>query len=74
MILGDLNADPNDIPSLQFSLDGGQMYDLGAHAAIFGTPACQATCFPHNSAVATRRDYISQAAASYHYHACYYYH
>eukprot|EP00973_Karenia_brevis_P041723 5774588-Karenia_brevis.AAC.1 len=41
MLVGDFNADTNDLPALQSRLDTGQYIDLGAQAHVFGQPPSQ---------------------------------
>ena len=45
IIFGNLNADPENLPSLQAALDGHDFVDLGVHDA-FDHPTLQPTCFP----------------------------
>eukprot|EP00973_Karenia_brevis_P079790 11072025-Karenia_brevis.AAC.1 len=56
VILGDLNAEPQDIPTLQAHLDQGDFVDLGAHPN-FNKGTVANTCYAPNSTGPTRRDY-----------------
>ena len=57
-IVGDINADPDDLPTLTDMLATKGWTDLGAAAATWGHPASQPTCITKQSHAATRRDYI----------------
>jgi len=58
VILGDTNADPEDLPVLQKLLSAHLWIDVGAHASWWGGFDAQPTCITANSGQATRRDYI----------------
>ena len=58
LIIGDINADPQDINELKHLLRGGWV-DVGATRHMCEGVVCQATCASHNpKASATRRDYM----------------
>ena len=57
-IVGDINADPADLPTLSDLLTTQGWTDLGAAAATWGQPASQPTCITKQSNAATRRDYM----------------
>eukprot|EP00973_Karenia_brevis_P064562 8970211-Karenia_brevis.AAC.1 len=61
IILGDLNADPVDIPILNEQLDKGNFLDIGAHTSLNGG-VVSSTCYPPNHIQPTRRDYIFASA------------
>ena len=56
-ILGDVNADPADIPSLLDLLENEGWTDCGAKASIWGGTDNQHTCQAPNTTKSTRRDY-----------------
>eukprot|EP00973_Karenia_brevis_P061011 8483536-Karenia_brevis.AAC.1 len=58
VLLGDLNADVGDLPTLQGQVDCGKLFDLGQHAQLFGGQAFAPICFPPNSGTPSRRDYV----------------
>ena len=58
MLVGDLNADPSDLPTLQTHLDAGSYLDLGAQAHIYDQPSLQPTCYPPNHIHPSRRDFV----------------
>ena len=57
-ILGDLNADPDDIPTAWDLITNEGWKDLGDNAHIWGGVRAEATCQAPNTNTATRRDYI----------------
>ena len=57
-IVGDINADTEDLPTLSELLANHGWTDLGAAAATWGQPASQPTCITKQSHAATRRDYM----------------
>ena len=57
-IVGDINADPDDLPTLSELLANKGWTDLGAAAATWGQLASQPTCITKQSNAATRRDYM----------------
>jgi hypothetical protein len=57
-ICGDINADPQDIPTIQAMLDHEGWVDLGAKASIWGQPPKEHTCLTPNAKRPTRRDYV----------------
>ena len=58
MIVGDLNADVEDLLLLYDLVKEHRWRDFGASANIWGGEAKQPTCFALNSSEATRRDYM----------------
>ena len=58
LIMGDLNAEIEDLPVMRDLLDSGAWTDIGADAHIWGQPRCETTCQVHAAARATRRDYM----------------
>eukprot|EP00973_Karenia_brevis_P051288 7124261-Karenia_brevis.AAC.1 len=56
VIFGDLNAEPQDIPTLQAHLDQGDFVDLGTHPH-YNKGIVTNTCYAPNSVAPTRRDY-----------------
>eukprot|EP00973_Karenia_brevis_P018422 2526579-Karenia_brevis.AAC.1 len=62
IILGDVNADPDDLEILHSNLNEGASIDVGAHAQIFDQPALQPTCYPPNNVAPTRRDFVFVSA------------
>ena len=57
-LVGDVNAEPADLPALQELLLNLGWTDLGAAAAMWGQPASVPTCLTKKSNEPTRRDYI----------------
>eukprot|EP00974_Lingulodinium_polyedra_P083337 8067279-Lingulodinium_polyedra.AAC.1 len=60
-VLGDLNADVGDLPSLSHSVSNGEWLDLGA---VFGGSEPAVTCRVNVDAEGTRRDYAFCARAA----------
>eukprot|EP00974_Lingulodinium_polyedra_P088755 8604794-Lingulodinium_polyedra.AAC.1 len=60
-VLGDLNADVCDLPSLDHSVSNGEWLDLGA---VFGGGVPAVTCRVNAGAEGTRRDYALCARAA----------
>ena len=59
MISGDVNADTNDIETLQEMLNAEGWTDVGAHGHRWGARKNEPTCWAPNSGLSgTRRDYI----------------
>jgi hypothetical protein len=54
----DFNADPEDIPFLDYLLHTACWIDLGAKADLWGGIPYETTCMAPNSNKPTRRDYI----------------
>ena len=65
-ICGDLNADPADIPTIQWLLVQQHWCDVGAQAQLWGEAAGGPTCVAPNASTGTRRDFVfaNPAAAS----------
>ena len=57
-IVGDVNAEPEDLPELMDLLNNQHWTDVGEHAYMWGQLAEQPTCKAPNADVKTRRDYI----------------
>ena len=72
LVLGDLNADTQDIPTIQYCLDREGWTDLGSVASIWQGEDEQTTCFAPNAKVATRRDYMFSNPAMLPRICCYY--
>ncbi len=59
VITGDLNADPEDLPMVQYRIEQEGWKDLGAHPAWWPGGKVVPTCFAANGlAQGTRRDYV----------------
>ena len=58
IFVGDLNANPVDIPALKKLLDDKQWHDIGANARFWGQQDCEHTCITGTTKVPTRRDYL----------------
>ena len=56
-IVGDFNADLEDLDPLQSRIDSNQLFDLGALQHL-GDQAGQTTCLAHGARGATRRDFF----------------
>eukprot|EP00973_Karenia_brevis_P039915 5509768-Karenia_brevis.AAC.1 len=56
MILGDLNADLDDLPAIKSVIDDATYVDLGAQIHLSSNINAP-TCFPPNHHQPTRRDY-----------------
>ena len=56
LIVGDVNADPADVPAIKCTLQQGWS-DLGAQADQWGQPPCAYTCLAQQALQPTRRDY-----------------
>ena len=54
----DLNADPEDIPFIDYLLNTANWIDLGAKANLWGGISNETTCMAPNSNKPTRRDFI----------------
>ena len=65
LIVGDLNAEPEDIPALKRALQHSEWHDVGAEAECFGRRAKQDTCHTGAHARSTRRDYIFANTSSW---------
>eukprot|EP00973_Karenia_brevis_P059319 8258023-Karenia_brevis.AAC.1 len=61
MVVGDLNADTSDLPSLQAQLDTAEFIDIGAHPS-HNSSTITPTCYPPNHVTPTRRDYLIVSA------------
>ena len=57
LIVGDLNAEPSDIPTLSEMLSNGWV-DVGAEAGAVGGESNEPTCQANPHTQATRRDYV----------------
>eukprot|EP00973_Karenia_brevis_P016303 2231844-Karenia_brevis.AAC.1 len=64
MVVGDLNADTSDLPSLQAYLDTAEFIDIGAHPS-HNNSTITPTCYPPNHVTPHRRDYIIVSAGLY---------
>ena len=58
ILLGDLNADPYDIPAVTRRIEDLGWFDVGAHASVWGGIDNQPTSRPPNASRSNRRDYI----------------
>ena len=58
LIVGDLNAEPEDVPIVQEMLQEEGWTDCAGQAGIWGRTGGQGTCTAPNSKRTTRRDYI----------------
>ena len=58
ILVGDLNANTDDIPAIEIALQSGRLMDIGQHAERFGQPAAEPTCFVTPVSDGTRRDYV----------------
>ena len=57
-IVGDLNADPENIASLRHLLEHEDWVDVGANAHVWGRKDNEYTCITQGSKQGTRRDYL----------------
>ena len=57
-LVGDLNADPDDIAAILALLADLHWVDVGSIASTWGSPDCQATCTTKGANQPTRRDFV----------------
>ena len=57
-IVGDLNAEIHNLPSLHGAIQKGTLKDIGANSAKYGVPNYTPTCQANSNSKETRRDYI----------------
>ena len=58
LVVGDLNADPGNLPFLQTMCQVDGWTDLGEQAQIWGGTPSEYTCLGHNAKNPTRNDYM----------------